>query len=328
MKKIICLLLVFMFMFTLTACGGGDKNTTSNSSEYIVDSNTVTLVNDAYKKTGEVLNDISALGYVVDYKRSMKVDDVTTAVRMGVEYDFIKNENGIIISLGEIAKNDQTSKEFYLYDDTKNIYATYAGTEYIITRNDAATETLTKRIDSLEYVDGSAFKVLDTVVVDTASGGHGFVLKYDPVESGFDVAKVFGPLYSEKDYVVKPTGLKISGIIDTEGRLVSQTVTYSYSYDYEEEVTNPNIDPDNSDAATTQKVKKTANFELVAEYGFNYNITEIAVPDGIALIPAEPAEDYKKPKELSIDDFNKLVNGTSEDSDSKKENTNKKSNNK
>ncbi len=318
MKKIVCILLALMFVFSLCACGGNGGESSGTNSEYNVDSNTVNLVNDAYKKTGEALKSSASLGYNVDYKKTMTVDENSVAVRLTTGLDYIKSEEGNIISYNEVLKSDDLNTELKIYDDKTRIYGLFADTPYIITRNDAAKERFEKWFGQVVHVDASTFKVIDTVVVDTAGGGHGFVLEYDPAETGFDVAGIYGDLYNEKDLGVKPTGIRISGIIDTDGRLTSEIVTYTYSYEFEQEVENPDVDPDNTGANSTVTVKKTVVCELVAEFTFDYGITEIGVPDGITVYPAEPTADVKLPKELSISDFEKLANSNGEDQEGNK----------
>ena len=112
-------------------------------------------------------------------------------------------------------------------------------------------------------------------------------------------------LYLEKEasVTVKPSLLRISGIIDSEGRLSSQTVTYVYTYDYEAEVENETVDPDNSGAQTTQKVTKAVKVELSVEVTLNYALTEVK-PYADMNIPEEKPESVFK--EMSIEDFNLL----------------------
>ena len=309
MKKLTVIAMSLILAISFTACGKTTKRTSGEIVEPQVDKNTVSLVNDAYKVTGDALKSASALSYTANYKKEVAVDDTTTASRLTATYDFVTDASGRIFSYSESARSDTVSTTMKMYDDHKYVYGLYADTEYIITRNDATNSFIGTLPECVELVDGTAFAVKDTIVVDTDGGGHGFVLEYEPTDKNFKPEDVFGPFYSEAELSPTATGLRVSGIIDTSGKLVSETVTYTFTYPVETEVVRDDVDPDNSGAQTTEKVTKTVKVTLIAEYTFDYSLSAVAVPDGITVVKeaAEGEEAPTLPKELSITDFRKLM---------------------
>lgn len=309
MKKLTIFVLSLVLALSFTACGKDVKRTSGGIVDQTIDKNTVSLVNDAYKATGDAIKSASALGYTANYKKEVAIDDTTTASRLTRTYDFITGAAGKTFSYSEAARSDTVSTTMKMYDDLKYIYGYYADTEYIITRNDSSAAFINALPESLELVDGTAFAVKDTIVVDTDGGGHGFVLEYEPTDKNFKPDEVYGPLYAETELAPTAVGLRISGIIDASGKITSETVTYTFTYPIETEVAKDDVDPDNSGVSATEKVTKTVKVTLTAEYTFNYALDAVAVPDGITVVPetAEGEEKPQLPKELSITDFTKLM---------------------
>lgn len=309
MKKLTVIVMSLILAVSFTACGKTAKRTSGEIVEQKVDKNTVSLVNDAYKATGDAVKSASSIGYTANYKKEVAVDDTVTASRLTRTYDFVTGASGKTFSYSESARSDTVSTTMRMYDDLKYVYGLYADTEYIITRNDATNSFIGALPECVELVDGTAFAVKDTIVVNADGGGHGFVLEYEPTDKNFKPDEVFGPFYLESELSPTATELRISGIIDTNGKLTSETVTYVFTYPVETEVVKDDVDPDNSGAETTEKVTKTVKVTLTAEYTLDFSLSTVSVPDGITVVPeaAEGEEAPKLPKELSISDFIKLM---------------------
>ena len=320
MKRIICALLVGAMLLMLCACGGKKGNSETASGSY-ADENTISIVNSAYEKTENTIKDISAIGFELKVTKTVKLGDNSEAQMFKKVYNSLGDGTYFYQST---EKADDIDKTLMIYNDNKNIYGYNAETTYLLSKNNNTDEYVGKLGSIISVYNASKLKVVDTVIIDASNDGHGFLLEYDFNDQGFDPEAVFGSdMYSEikdnKD--IKPVGLRVSGIINKDGQLTSQTLTYTYTYEYEEEVTDPTIDPDNSDASNlaTKVEKKTATVELVAERSLNYSINKINVPSDITVLPDETQEgdgenegdedeDEEKItlKELSISDFLKL----------------------
>ena len=62
MKKLTIFVLSLVLALSFTACGKDVKRTSGGIVDQTVDKNTVSLVNDAYKATGDAIKSASALG--------------------------------------------------------------------------------------------------------------------------------------------------------------------------------------------------------------------------------------------------------------------------
>ena len=335
MKKILAIVLIFIMLFSFAACGK-DKDKGSANEGPSVDKNTLEIVNNAYAATKTQLAGVTALGYSGNAVKSVKVDDKEALFRMSFDFDYMNTDDGRKFAAEVVATDGVNNDEAQFYDDGKDIYAFKAGATYILSENKDTDAFVQDMFKDIEFFDASAIKVLDTTIVDTAAGGHGFVLEYDFNDANFDPEKTIGTdLFTEKaaGITVTPKGLRVSGIIDADGRLTSESVTYTYSYEQEVEVQLTDVDPDNSDAVTTEKVKKTFECSINFEFNFNYDIVEIKVPDRITYVETEPeggetegdgeaegdgdTEEVKKPSEISISDFLKLSATKDDDSEEK-----------
>ncbi len=328
MKKILCLMIAVLMLTLLCACG--DKKPENTASGYTVDNATIDIVNNAYVATQTALQNATSLGFNGNAVKSATVDEKTTSARLSVSLDYMNSEKGKVFGCETIAKSGENSEVVQFYNTGEVFYGYKAGANYIIAKDknlDAFVEDLFKDI---EFFNASSITVLDTVIVKTDNGGYGFVLEYDFNDADFDAEKEIGKeFYSEKSagMSVTATGLRVSGIIDTKGRLSTQSVTYTYTYPIEVEVQIQDADPDNSGVATTEKVTKTVSNEISFEFNFKYDITEVDVPDRIVLPEpdgeqgGEDSDEDKKPTkyiEVSIIEFNKLsANQTSNDSSNK-----------
>lgn len=305
MKKILCLLLSLIFVLSFAACGKKDKNTGNDDSSKVADTGSVTLINSAYAKTADAIAKATALGYKADVKRAVTVDEKTESMRLNGTYNFlIKDDKRFVDMRSELTAANAVSTA-YFYSNGSRVFGHKLKNTYVLSDNESTKSFMKKNESTPEIYDASKLKAVDTVIVNTSDGGKGFVFEYDAKDAGFDAAKVFDDFYLEKtaSVTVKPSLLRISGIIDSEGRLSSQTVTYVYTYDYEAEVENETVDPDNSGAQTTQKVTKTAKVELSVEVTLNYALTEVK-PYADMNIPEENPESVFK--EMTIEDFNLL----------------------
>ena len=305
MKKIVCLLLSFIFVLSFAACGKKEDNSNSGDSSKVADTTSVTLINSAYAKTAEAISKATALGYKADVKRAITIDNKTESMRLNGTYNFIiKYDKRLVDMRSELTANNELSAA-YFYSDGSRVFANKFKNTYVLSDNESTKSFMKKNESTPEIYDATKLKAIDTVIVNTSDGGKGFVFEYDTADTNFDAAKVFDDFFVEKSGVtIKPSLLRISGIMDSEGRLSSQIVTYVYTYDYEVEVENEDVDPDNSGASSTKKVTKTAKVELSVEVTLNYGLTEVK-PYGDMNIPEENAADTFK--EMTIEDFNLLT---------------------
>ena len=305
MKKIVCLLLSFIFVLSFAACGKKEDNSNSGDSSKVADTTSVTLINSACAKTAEAISKATALGYKADVKRAITIDNKTESMRLNGTYNFIiKDDKRLVDMRSELTAKNELSAA-YFYSDGSRVFANKFKNTYVLSDNESTKSFMKKNESTPEIYDATKLKAIDTVIVNTSDGGKGFVFEYDTADTNFDAAKVFDDFFVEKSGVtIKPSLLRISGIMDSEGRLSSQIVTYVYTYDYEVEVENEDVDPDNSGASSTKKVTKTAKVELSVEVTLNYGLTEVK-PYGDMNIPEENAADTFK--EMTIEDFNLLT---------------------
>lgn len=331
MKKIFALILVFAMVLSFAACGDDDDRNSSASND-TVEQNTVDVVNNAYITTAKALAEAKALGYKGNMVKSATVDGVTSSFRMTLDFDYNTTDAGRVFAVDIVTKSGELSDEVQMYDDTVNFYGNRAGATYLLSDNkdtDAFVEDLFKDI---EFMDATKITVLSTKIVDTVGNGHGFVLDYDFNDEDFNAEEVIGTdLFSEREagLPVKVTGLRVSGIIDSEGRLTSQRVEFKYEYSVEIEVPKNDVDPDNSEITeTTEKITKLITNVISVEFYFDYDLSEVEVPDLIKVLnpdgETEGDEEPEKYDEISISDFQKLSVSTDDTSDDKDTDADKK----
>ena len=310
MKKFLALLLCVFMLTSFVACGEEEKTNVSSTQ---VDNNTITVVNKAYTDTITALSKVKALGYSASFVKSSTVDDATVSNRIATTLNFLGEGEEKKYSYIATVNNGTISEEAQIYSDAKNIYAHKLGTTYLLSNNKETNEYAETLVKNIEIFDASKIKVNDTVIVNAAGGGHGFVLEYDFNDKAFNADEEFGAFIAkdkENDNFTV-TGLRVSGIINQDGKITSQTVTYSYTYTVEVEVEIEDVDPDNESAETTKKVTKTVENQIVFEVNLNYDLVEIKAPNKIEVM----TEDSKPYDEISLTEFQKLSSTNKDDDD-------------
>lgn len=332
MKRIIALAVVFIMIFSFAACGKKDRDNTASGQ--IVDNNTIEIVNNAYKTTEDLLKSIKALDVQSTVVKTLTSDGESFSERVTSKMSFVNSENGKSYALGTVIKSGDVSDEMQMYCDGKNTYGARAGKTYILSKNK----------DTNAYVDGvlagikigkvTDATVVNTTIVNTSTGGHGFVLEYDC--SNIDAEKLFGAYFTEKKagIEVKFTKLTASGIVDSEGRITAQTITLEYTYDVNlsdssedtssesaSSNTTSSSDKKTSSNATTssevtsseatEPIIKTVTAKLSIDNTFKYDIDTVKVPDLVVIGTDEDGNEIKH-DEISIQDFTGLASGSSE----------------
>lgn len=334
MKRIIALTVVFIMIFSFAACGKKDRDNTVSGQ--VVDNNTIEIVNNAYKTTEDLLKTVQALDVQSTVVKTTTADGESLSERVTSKMSFVNSETGKSYALGSVIKSGDISDEMQMYCDGKNTYGARAGKTYILSKNK----------DTDAYVDGvfagikigkvSDVTVVNTTIVNTSTGGHGFVLEYDC--SNIDAEKLFGAYFTEKKagFEVKFTKLTASGIVDSEGRITAQTITLEYTYDVtlgtssedtSSESTSSNATSSNDKKTTSSEttsskdiaietVTKTVTAKLSIDNTFKYDIDTVKVPDLVVIGKDEDGNDIKH-DEISIQDFTGLAAGSSESTENK-----------
>lgn len=332
MKRIIALAVVFIMIFSFAACGKKDRDNTASGQ--VVDNNTIEIVNNAYKTTEDLLKTVQALDVQSTVVKTLTSDGESFSERVTSKMSFVNSENGKSYALGTVIKSGDVSDEMQMYCDGKNTYGARAGKTYILSKNK----------DTDAYVDGvlagikigkvTDVTVVNTTIVNTSTGGHGFVLEYDC--SNIDAEKLFGAYFTEKKagIEVKFTKLTASGIVDSEGRITAQTITLEYTYDVNlsdssedtssesaSSNTTSSSDKKTSSNATTssevtsseatEPIIKTVTAKLSIDNTFKYDIDTVKVPDLVVIGTDEDGNEIKH-DEISIQDFTGLASGSSE----------------
>lgn len=309
MKKFLCLAFCLIMALGVVACG--DNSTDANADNVtskVADSKTVELVNDAYKATYEAINSATALGYEQNIKLNITTEGQSVTGRVSEWAEFMMVDGKREMSAKAEMAALGTKQTILFYETKDKVYGNANGTTYVIAKSKSATAALEEIYKERDMYNAEAIKAIDTTIVNTASEGYGFVIEYDVNALPSSFTDIFGDLYNKADLLNrKPVSMKISGLIDKNGLITQETVTYNYTYQ-EEYIANENeIDPDNSvvDGTEVKKELRTISVELIAEYIFDYEVTEVEVPDDIekSLVPDE----VKKIKEISIEDFQKLL---------------------
>lgn len=312
MKKILCLILILVLSIAFVGCGNDANQTNGNVSGEGADAVTIEIVNNAYAATKKAIKDSTAMGFDCSLKITATLDEQTVANRIGTKVSYLTVGNDKLVASEMVIKSGDENTTVLIYDDTKNVYGVKAGTTYILSDNDDTKKYVNSLTDLVQFFDASKRKVLETVIVNADGGGYGFVLEYAVDEDNSELKNLFGEeIYDALEQLgakITVTGLRVSGIIDSEGKMISETVTYSYTYPVEVKVDADEVDPNNPEASLEngKTETKTTKAEIVMQMNYDYDLTEITAPDGVTVIPENAPEDYKKPTLISLADFSKL----------------------
>ncbi len=315
MKKLLCLLLCFSFIFSLCACSDSKPANTDNVNSKVASPDTVDLVNDAIKKTADAIRTAKGLGYKCDFRRTLKLGESQDAASLTVDMVILKSDAGDTLAFETETKATGHTDSATVYNAGGKTYGFKAGACYLLADDDSLKAYVKQLYDTPTNTVFEAEKLtaVDTTVVNTSTGGHGFVVEYDCKDEDFKPSEIFSALYVEgsmEGIVITPVSLRLSGIVNADGKIISHTVRYIYEYEVkvEQEVDDSQVDVE-SDTIT---VTKKATVELEAELSFDYSVTEVKVPEGIT-VPVKDAEGNETPKlkELSLADFGKLSAGGS-----------------
>ena len=328
MKKIFALLLATVMLFSFAACGDEEKRQSGVSSGHSVDQSTLNIVETAFGTTQSHLDSAKALGYSISVVSSYKVDDVVTSSRVSSKLQYITNDDGRYFAVESEARSGETAELVQLYSDGEKNYGYKAGATYELSGKEVEGY-IDEQFALVKLWDTTDFKALDTKTVKTSSGGHGFVITYDVADAnvtidkvlesvtGIDVSGMIGTTEG-----IKITGFLASGIVDETGKLATETVTLKYEYTVNVEVPNEETEvegEESEESKPAETVAKTVSCELSIDIVLDYDVSEISVPDKMTGIEIpEGDEETKKPDEISISDFNKLSNGSTDEKEDDK----------
>lgn len=331
MKKIIALAVVLILVFSLSACGEDKRENTVSGPT--VDSNTVEIVENAYQTTEEILKNITAVDMQSTLVKTTTVNEQDFSERITTNLSFINSDAGKTYAIGLLVKSGDISSETQFYSDGKDTYAALAGKTYVLSKNkdtDAHIEGILSGV-KLDKIEG--VKVTNTTIVDTSTGGHGFVLEYDC--TGLDAEKLFGDFFTEGKEGAEVTFTKLtsSGIVDNKGRLTAQTFTLEYTYNITVDVpvestssettsskktsSKNKTSSESTSSVATEKVTKNVSAVLSVDNTFNYDIDTLKVPDLIEIGKDADGNEIKH-TEISIQDFTELGAGDSDKDNTKK----------
>lgn len=300
MKRILCIALASMLIFSFAGCKSTKKTGTGvvgGTDGLNIDA--AETVNKAYAATDKALNSANDLGFKTEVTLTVTVEDQTVKSVAGTEFRFIKGD-ALKVYNKTTVKSDAVNSELDIYTDGVNVYGATAGASYKITAGYETNKYFSDLVKTVTVYDASGITPINTKLVSVSGGGYGFVALYpiDGVPSDFE--EIIGAQLTKfKNVTAKQ--LKVSGLIDAEGRLQSQTVTYDFAYEYTVEA--DDIDPDNSDSSGSVTVTKVAIASLSIAFEYNYDVTEVKQGGNIVL----PSADGEALKEMSLSDFQMLA---------------------
>ena len=224
-----------------------------------------------------------------------------------------------------------------IYCDSKDIYGARAGKTYILSKNKDTDAYVDAVLGSVKIGSLPTTNVLKTVIVNTDTGGYGFVLDYECDKATAE--KLFGTYFTEatEGHDITFTKLSVRGIIDSKGRITEQRIELEYTYEVKEtasEVSSSTESGTSSSSKTSSEGKTSSETEssaaaetvakkvtakLTANNIFNNDVDTVKVPDLVVIGKDEDGNDIKH-DEISISDFTGLAAGSSdkEDKDNKK----------
>lgn len=335
MKRIIALAVVFIMIFSFAACGKKDRDNTASGQ--VVDNNTIEIVNNAYKTTEDLLKSIKALDVQSTVVKTVTAEGESFSERVTSKMSFVNSEAGKSYALGTVIKSGDVSDEMQMYCDGKNTYGARAGKTYILSKNKDTDAYVDGVLSGIKIGKVTDVTVVNTTIVNTSTGGHGFVLEYDC--SNVDAEKLFGTYFTEKKagFDVKFTKLTASGIVDSDGRITAQTITLEYTYDVSINASSEDTSSESASSSSTssnktsskestssedtssvatETVTKTVSAKLSIDNTFKYDIDTVKVPDLVVIGKDEDGNEIKH-DEISIQDFTGLGTGSSDNTENK-----------
>ncbi|MBE6798484.1 MAG: hypothetical protein E7525_01720 [Ruminococcaceae bacterium] len=300
MKKIFCIVLSLALLFSFAGCKRAKETGAGTVSDIGgIDINAVDTVNNAYVTTEKALNSATALRFKSEVTLTVNAEGKTVKSVGGTDFKFLKGD-ALKVYNKTTVKNEAVDSTLYLYTDGTVVYGATAGATYNITSGYETNKYFNDLIKTVTVYDASLINPVNTKIVNTSGGGYGFVILYPVDKLPGDFEEIIGSQVSKLSNV-KAKALKVSGIIDANGRLETQTVTYDFTYDYTVQVND--IDPDNAESGVPTTEVKTAEASLSVLFEYDYNVTEVKHDANIVL----PSAEEEPLKEMSLADFQLLA---------------------
>ena len=299
MNKIICIVLTLILLFSFAGCKEAKKTGTGIMNEIGgLDINAVDTVNNAYVTTKKALGSATALGFNTEVTLTVTAEGKTVKSVGGSELRFLKGD--ILKAYNKtLVKNDAVDSTSYFYTDGTIVYGATAGKTYNITTGYETNKYFNDLLKGVVVYDSSFVTPVNTKIVNASGGGYGFVAIYPVDKMAGDFDSIIGKHLSNFGNIVAK-GLKVSGIINSDGRLKTQTVTYDFTYEYTVEAND--VDPDNSEATPTV-VTKTADASLSVLFEYDYGVTDVNKGANIVI----PSSEEEPLKNMTLADFQLLA---------------------
>lgn len=305
MKKISLLLCVILMAFSFAACS--DKNNTSSPTyEKKVEKSTEDTVLAAYDKTSKKLEE-NALNFGISKMIETTADNDKKTINKtsdSVTFDFNDGKYNIVYS-GTVTDSKGTVTSI-LYCDNENLYGTHLKGTYHMLITDAAKTEMEKLSNKIKLYSPINLKAIDTSIVNTDLGGLGFVFEYDVSSVSEEFFSLFSDFIEDDLANVELSSVKMSGLIDKDGYVVNQLVTFEYTTDILvatddlEEETSSKTKTSSADTSSANEVYKNVKRTITVETKFDFSSEiEFTVPSDI---------DVTKTEEYTIEAFFNLKN--------------------
>lgn len=301
MKRILCIVLSLVVLFSFAACGKSKEKETSGlpNNGDIVDIKTVDVINSAFSATEKALGSAASLGFKSEVKLTVTAEGQTVVSTGGTEFRFIKGDVLKVFNK-TVLKNDLMNSELYLFTDGVSTYGATAGATYLITSGTETTKYFDDLLKTAEICNTADITPVNVKIVNASGGGYGFVAVYSVDKLPDDLKTLISEQLAKLGNV-KGTNLKVSGMIDADGRLAAQIVTYDFTYEYK--ALADDVDPDNISSNVSTTVTKTAEGSLSVSVEIDYDVTEVTQGSHIVL----PTAEQEPLKEMSLADFQILA---------------------
>ena len=311
MKKILSIFLTLLLLCSFAGCKKA-KNEGAGTEVGVggLDINIAETVDGAYTSTKRALESATALGFKTEVTLTVTVDDQTVKSVAGTQFQFIKGD-ALTVYNKTTVKSDAVNSELDIYTDGSAVYGATAGATYNITTGYETNKYFSDLVKSVTVYNASGIVPVNTKLVKASGGGYGFVALYPTDNVPSDFNSIIGAQLKKFENVTAKQ-LKVSGLIDAEGRLQTQTVTYDFVYEYKVEAND--IDPDNSNSSAPLYVTKVAEASLVVVFEYDYDIAKVEKGSKIVL----PSAEDEPLKNMSLADFQLLatLTGTVDSSES------------